>query len=340
MMENWKTRGGEQPSSPTHQPSSHPATQPSNLNVVALAGGVGGAKLAWGLAQILPPERLTLIVNTADDFEHLGLHVSPDLDTVMYTLAGLANPDTGWGLAGDTFRAMETVAAYGGPEWFNLGDRDLGTSLVRTALLREGHPLSAVTGQLCRALGIQHPILPMSDDPVHTWLDTDQGPLPFQVYFVRERWQPVVRRIRFEGAESARSGAGVSAALEAATLIVYGPSNPFLSIDPILSVPGIRECVDAAHAPRIAVSPIVGGQALKGPAAKLMAELGVDVSPMGIVTHFQDRLDGIILDHTDANLRESIERIHIRATTRQTVMTSLADKTHLAEELLNWVEVM
>ena len=211
-------------------------------HVVLLVGGVGGAKLALGLAHALPPGALTVIVNTADDFEHLGLHVSPDLDTVMYTLAGLANPDTGWGLTGDTFRAMEMVARYGGPDWFNLGDRDLGTSLVRTALLREGHPLSAVTERLSRALGIQHPILPMSDDPVRTWLDTDQGPLPFQVYFVRERWGPVVRRVRFEGAESAQPNVGVSAALEAATLIVYGPSNPFLSIDPILSVPGIREC--------------------------------------------------------------------------------------------------
>jgi LPPG:FO 2-phospho-L-lactate transferase len=235
---------------------------------------------------------------------------------------------------------MEMVADYGGPNWFNLGDRDLGTSLVRTALLHEGHSLSAVTDQLCRSLGIQHPILPMSDDTVRTWLDTDQGALPFQVYFVRERWEPVVRQIRFEGAEMARPSAKVSAALEAATLIVYGPSNPFLSIDPILSVPGIRECIDASAAPRVAVSPIVGGQALKGPAAKLMAELGVEVSPMGIVTHFHDRLDGIILDNTDSTLQEAIERLHIRATTRQTVMTSLADKIRLAEELLNWVEVI
>jgi LPPG:FO 2-phospho-L-lactate transferase len=220
-------------------------------HVVLLVGGVGGAKLALGLAHVLPPEALTVIVNTADDFEHLGLHVSPDLDTVMYTLSGLANPDTGWGLSGDTFKAMEMVGRYGGPDWFNLGDRDLAASLVRTALLREGHPLSAVTGQLCRALGVQHSVLPMSDDPVSTWLDTDRGALPFQVYFVRERWEPVVRRIRFEGAESARPGAGVSAALEAATLIVYGPSNPYLSIDPILSVPGIRECIDTSHAPRV-----------------------------------------------------------------------------------------
>jgi LPPG:FO 2-phospho-L-lactate transferase len=211
---------------------------------------------------------------------------------------------------------------------------------VRTSLLREGHPLSAVTGQLCRALGVRHPILPMTDDPVRTWLDTDRGALPFQVYFVRERWEPVVRRIRFEGAESARPGAGISAALEAATLIVYGPSNPYLSIDPILSVPGIRECIDTSHAPRVAVSPIVGGQALKGPAAKLMAELGVEVSPMGIVTHFRNRLDGIILDYADSSLQEAIERLPIRATFRQTVMTSLADKIRLAEELLNWVEVM
>ncbi len=306
--------------------------------VVLLVGGVGGAKLALGLAHVLPPESLTVIVNTADDFEHLGLHISPDVDTLMYTLSGLANPQTGWGLDGDTFRAMEMVERYGGPAWFRLGDGDLGTNLARTMLLRQGHTLTEVTRRLCVALGVAHRLLPMTDDRMRTVLDTDRGPLDFQTYFVRERWQPVVHRIRFEGSGEAQPSEAVAAALEAATLIVLGPSNPFLSIDPILSVPGIRARITALDAPCVAVSPVIGGQAVKGPTVKLMVELGVDSSPVGVARHYEGFLDGIILDEADGSLVKLIEALNLRTITAPTLMNTLADKVRLANRLLEWLE--
>jgi LPPG:FO 2-phospho-L-lactate transferase len=307
-------------------------------HVVLLVGGVGGAKLALGLSKVLPPQALTIIVNTSDDFEHLGLYISPDLDTVMYTLADLANPDTGWGVDDDTFRAMEMVTRYGGPDWFRLGDRDLGTNLLRTTMLRDGNTLTVVTRHLCTALGIRHAVLPMSDQPVRTWLDTDRGELAFQEYFVRERWQPVVSRIRFVGAEEAYPAEGVIDALQSATLIVFGPSNPLLSIDPILAVPGIRAHIAGSRAPCVAVSPIIGGQAVKGPAAKLLAELGMDVSPLGIAKYYEDLLKGIILDEADRLLCKEIEALGIRASAQQILMKTLPDKIRLAEILLHWSE--
>lgn len=307
-------------------------------HVVLLVGGVGGAKLALGLSHILPADALTIIVNTADDFEHLGLYVSPDLDTVMYTLAGLANPQTGWGIAGDSFQALEMVERYGGPAWFRLGDRDLATSLMRTCLLHEGRSLTETTQYLCARLGLSHPILPMSDQPVRTQLETDQGTLAFQEYFVHQRWQPVVKAIHFEGSDEARPTQLVSSALEQATLIIFGPSNPFLSIDPILAVPGIRDLIAQAGAPCVAVSPIIGGQAVKGPAAKLMTELGFDVSPLGIAKYYRDLLSGIILDVADQHLCEQIEALGIRCTAQYILMESLSDKINLAKSLLDWIE--
>ena len=306
--------------------------------VVLLVGGVGGAKLALGMAHALPPGSLTIVVNTGDDFEHLGLHVSPDVDTVMYTLAGLANPQTGWGIVGDTFQAMEMVERYGGPTWFRLGDCDLGTNLMRTALLRQGHTLTEATRRLCAALGVEQNLLPMSDDPVRTVLETDRGMLGFQEYFVRERWQPVVRRVWFEGCAEARPSQPVAEALEEAGLIVLAPSNPFLSIDPILSVPGIRERIARVDAPCVAVTPIIAGQAVKGPTVKLMKELGIDASPVGVVRHYEDLLDGIILDRVDGHLVEAIKKHGLCATTAQTLMDTLSDKVHLANTLLEWVE--
>jgi LPPG:FO 2-phospho-L-lactate transferase len=307
-------------------------------HVVVLVGGVGGAKLALGLAHVLPPGALTIIVNTADDFEHLGLHVSPDLDTVMYALADLANPVTGWGVADDSLQAMEMVALLGGPDWFKLGDRDLGTNLMRTMMLRSGQTLTAATAQLAQRLGIAQKLLPMSDHPVRTHVDTDQGILAFQEYFVRERWQPVVSAIRFEGVDNARSTREVDSALQDATMILFGPSNPYLSIDPILAVPGIRKRIEESTAPCVAVSPIIGGQAVKGPAAKLMAELGAAINPTGIAAHFAGLLDGIILDDIDQQECEKIEALGVRATTRQTMMQTLSDKKLLAETILNWTE--
>lgn len=307
-------------------------------HVVLLVGGVGGAKLAVGLANVLPAGALSVIVNTGDDFEHLGLNISPDLDTVLYSLAGLANPQTGWGITDDTFQAMDMAERYGGPTWFRLGDRDLGTSLMRTSMLRQGLSLTQVTQQLAAGLGVQHPILPMTDQPVRTRLETDQGLLAFQEYFVRDRWQPAVRSIQFDGLAGAYPSAEVVNALEQATLIVFGPSNPFLSIDPILALPGVREQIAGSAAPCIAVSPIIGGQAVKGPAAKLMAELGLEVSPIGIARHYEDLLEGIILDTVDSKLCKEIEEINVRATTRDILMTSSVQKTDLAKTLLHWAE--
>jgi LPPG:FO 2-phospho-L-lactate transferase len=306
--------------------------------IVLLVGGVGGAKLAVGLAANLPPEALTIIVNTADDFIHWGVHVSPDLDTVMYNLAGISNPEMGWGLAGDTREALGMMARYGGPGWFGLGDRDLATSLLRTDLLLKGKLLSSVTHTLRTALGVKHPILPMSDQPVQTLLDTEQGLLGFQEYFVRERWQPVVKAIQFKGIQDARPAAQLAETLEAATAIILGPSNPYLSIDPILSVPGIRERIERSGAPCVAVSPIIGGKAVKGPAAKLMAELGQDVSSFGVARHYEDILNGIILDVVDEAHCPSIEALGIRTATRQTLMDTPADKTRLGRDVLEWVQ--
>ncbi len=306
--------------------------------VVLLVGGVGGAKLAVGLANVLPPERLTIIVNTGDDFEHLGLYISPDLDTVMYSLAGIANTATGWGLAGDTFQAMDMVEQYGGPAWFRLGDRDLGTNLLRTALLRSGKPLSDVTGTLAQSLGVRHPLLPMSDDPVHTWLRTSRGEMGFQEYFVRDGWQPRVEKITFKGAKDARPAPLVIEALDSATLIVFGPSNPYLSVDPILSVPGIRDQIAASPAPCVAISPIIGGKALKGPAAKLMEELGVEVSPRSLANHYEGILDGIIIDTVDRHLCADLEGLGLKVAALNTVMHSLSNKTELATHLVAWVE--
>ncbi len=307
-------------------------------HVVLLVGGVGGAKLAVGLAANLPPSALTIIVNTGDDFEHWGMHVSPDLDTVMYNLAGVANPETGWGLSGDTFEALGMMARYAGPDWFRLGDRDLATSLLRTAMLREGRSLTEVTQTLAAKLGVAHPLLPMSDQFVRTMVGTDQGELAFQKYFVRERWQPVVTSIRFAGVEDARPSPHIIAALDSATAVVLGPSNPYLSIDPILAVPGIRERVVKSGVPCVAVSPIIGGKAVKGPAAKMMSELGQDVSSFGVAKHYEGILKGIILDSVDRARCSSIEALGVRTAVRETLMDTPADKTRLGREVLEWIQ--
>lgn len=307
-------------------------------HVVLIIGGVGGAKLAVGVAALLSPERLKIIVNTGDDFEHLGLHVSPDLDTVLYNLAGLANPSTGWGLAGDTFHALEAIGRAGGPDWFRLGDRDLGFNLLRTEWVRAGKTLSDVTRYLAASFDVRHPVLPMSDDALRTWVDTDHGAMAFQEYFVRERWQPVVRRIIFKNAEAARPAPGVLPALESADLIIIGPSNPYLSIDPILAVPGIRDAIRHSPAMRVAVSPIVGGQALKGPAAKIMAELGVTASAYSVAAHYEGLIDGIIIDSIDQSQCAELESLGLRVAALDTMMNTSSDKIRLARQLLAWFE--
>lgn len=305
------------------------------LKVAALAGGVGGAKLVDGLAAVLPADRLTVVVNTGDDFEHLGLTICPDLDTVLYTLAGLAHPERGWGRADETWAFLETLERLGGPTWFRLGDRDLALHVERTRRLREGARLSQVTAHFCRALGVEVALLPMSDDPVRTLVLTDEGPLPFQEYFVARRWEPVVRGFRFEGAQAARPAPGVLEALRSADVVVFCPSNPWVSLDPILAVPGVRDAV--AGRPTVAVSPIVGGRALKGPAAKMCQELGEEPSALAVARHFAGLVDAWVIDEADASLAAAVEALGARVLVTDTVMRDRGDRARLAAEVLNFV---
>lgn len=306
------------------------------MRTAVLSGGVGGAKLALGFHHVLPPGALTVIVNTGDDLQLHGLHVSPDLDTVLYTLAGLVHPETGWGLAGDSFALLETLERYGQPAWFRLGDRDLATHVLRTHLLKEGWRLTDVALLLADRLGLKTAVLPMCDEPVATVVLTPEGELAFQEYFVRERCQPEVRGIEFRGAASARLTAEVRTALQTAELIVFAPSNPYLSLDPILAVPGLRDTLGRAAAPKVAVSPIVGGRALKGPAAKIMAEMGLEPSAAAVAGHYRGLVDLFVLDQADAGLASSIQGLAVLAL--PTVMTRLEDKVGLARALLRAAE--
>lgn len=312
------------------------------MNTVALAGGVGGAKLADGLAQILPPEHLTIIVNIGDDFVHFGLKICPDLDTVCYTLAGLANPATGWGLAGESWRALEAAEALGGPAWFRVGDRDLGTHLERTRRWRAGEALSQITQDFCRAWGVGPAVLPVSDDPIPTIVLTDEGELPFQEYFVRQQCRPRVRGFRFEGAARARPAPGVVEALEAAELIVICPSNPWVSIDPMLAVPGVRERLVSRRRRgagwAVAVSPIIGGRAVKGPAAQMFAQLGQEPTAAAVARHYAGLLDGFVFDEIDAEQTAAVQEMGILPCVAATMMETAADRRRLAGEVLSFFE--
>ncbi len=298
--------------------------------IVALAGGVGGAKLAYGLYRLLG-ERLAVVVNTGDDFEHWGLTVCPDLDTVMYNLAGLNNPEFGWGLAGETQRALAMMQRYGGEAWFGLGDGDLATHLLRTERLRAGISLTQVMFELKTALGVAANLLPMSDQPVRTMVHTDEGVLPFQRYFVQRRCEPRLRSLEFAGLDAAEPSPQVLA-----DAVVLCPSNPYLSLDPILLLPGLAERLRAFRGPVVAVSPIVGGQALKGPAAKIMAELGVEASALAVAQHLAGRirLDGFVLDAVDAHLAEAVAALGITPLVTDTIMRDAASKERLAREVL------
>ncbi len=307
------------------------STKPAREKVVALAGGVGGAKLAAGLQAALPPGCLTVIVNTGDDFEHWGLHVCPDLDTVLYNLAGLNNPEMGWGRQAEVWTVLAEMERYGGENWFRIGDRDLALHLRRTEWLRMGLSLTEVTDRLRHLLGIPSAILPMCNEPVRTLVHTDEGDLPFQHYFVRRRCEPALVDLSFVGAESASLSPEVRKALNAADLVVFCPSNPYVSIDPILSVPGLRDFLRHSKAPKIAVSPIVNGQALKGPAAKMMRELGEMSSPLTVVDHLGDVLDGFVIDRADAELSDAVI---LPALVTQTIMTDLPSKERLAQAIL------
>lgn len=306
-----------------------------SLKVTALAGGVGGAKLADGLARSLPPEDLTIIVNTGDDFEHLGLYICPDLDTVCYTLAGLGNPITGWGRAGESFSALETISELGGPGWFRLGDRDLGLHLERTRRLRRGESLTQVTELVCRAWGILPRVLPMSDDSIPTSVYTiDQGELSFQEYFVHRQCHPQVTGFRFNNIESAHPAPGVVEALRAADLVIICPSNPWVSIAPILAVPGVRPAMKDKIV--LAVSPIIGGQAVKGPAAKMYAELGIEPSALAVVRHYETLLSGFILDEVDEAQVENVLSMGIQPLVTDSLMKTPADRQRLAEQVIGF----
>ena len=301
------------------------------MKIVALAGGVGGAKLAHGLAQILPDEDLTIIVNTGDDFEHYGLYICPDLDTVCYTLAGLANPDTGWGRVNETWNVIETTSTLGGPAWFRLGDQDLGTHLERTRRLKEGQSLSQITKDFCKAWGIEHAVLPMSDQPVRTIVETEEGDLAFQEYFVYRRCEPRVRGFRFEGVEAAEPAPGASEAIRAADAVIICPSNPWVSIDPILQI------VKRIEKPVVAVSPIIGGQAVKGPAAKMYGELGIEPSALAVAKHYCDLVTGFVLDDFDKHLEGEIRSLNMRTLVTNTLMKSHDNRKQLAGDVLEFI---
>ncbi len=304
------------------------------MEIAALAGGVGASKLLLGLSRVMDPRELSIVVNTGDDLLLHGLSISPDLDIVTYTLAGLVNPDTGWGFREETFRALEQLALYGRPNWFHLGDRDLGTHIHRTALLREGAFLSEAADSIRCALGVAAKILPMSDQAVPTLIETDRGRLHFQEYLVRERAEPTVRKIIFGGVEHSRPAPGVLEALDRAASIVICPSNPLISIGPILAVPGVRDALRRRRARVIAVCPIVGGQSLKGPSDRMLAQLGFEVSALGVARIYRDVCATLILDPLDAPQAPAIESLGMEAVVHPTVMRTLEDKERLAAKIL------
>jgi LPPG:FO 2-phospho-L-lactate transferase len=306
------------------------------MKVCALAGGVGGAKLAAGLQDVLPPGDLTVVVNTADDFDLWGLHICPDLDTVMYTLAGISNPETGWGLAGESFDALNMLERYGEDTWFKLGDMDLATHILRTSRLRSGETLTEVTAALSGALDVGSIILPMSDDPVSTVLETPDGRLEFQEYFVRRGQRDEVLGVELRGIEDAGPTEGVLAAISGADAIVLCPSNPVVSIGPILAVPGIRESLASSSAPKVAVSPIVGGRALKGPADRMLASLGHEVSATGVARMYTGLVDGMVVDRIDEDEQSGIEALGMRALVTESVMRGAEDRARLALETLEF----
>lgn len=302
--------------------------------IVALAGGVGGAKLADGLYRILPPESLSVLVNTADDLDLYGLRVCPDLDTVLYTLSGLADPAQGWGIAGDTFHTLDALDRYGASSWFRLGDRDFATHIRRSELLRGGERLTTVTGVLARALNVHAAVLPMCDEPVATRVRTAAGTLDFQDYFVRRRHSDPVLGLEFAGIEQAYVTAEAQAAVHAAAAIVLCPSNPFVSIGPLLAVPGMSGLLREAGVPLVAVSPIVAGQALRGPAAEMLQALGHEPSALGVARLYRNLVHGFVLDEADRALAADVEALGLRVLVAPTVMQSLDDRANLAQAVL------
>ncbi len=302
----------------------------------ALAGGVGGAKLSAGLQEVVAPGALTLVVNTADDFDLWGLRICPDLDTVMYTLAGISNPETGWGLAGESFDALGMLARYGEDTWFLLGDRDLATHVLRTARLRAGETLTTVTGALSGSLGVRSAVLPMSDEEVSTVLKTPAGLLEFQEYFVRRGQRDEVLGVELRGVGEARPTDAVLEVLAAADVVVFCPSNPIVSVGPILALPGMREALASSSAPKVAVSPIVGGRALKGPADRMLASLGHEVSAAGVAAMYRGLVDGMVIDRVDVEERAGVEALGMQVLATDSVMRGAQDRARLAREVVEF----
>ncbi len=307
--------------------------------VVALSGGIGGAKLALGLSRIIKPEDLLIVANVGDDFEHLGLHISPDADTLMYTLAGLDNTKLGWGRQDETWSFMETLSSLGGEDWFRVGDRDLAVHIERTRRLRRGETLSSITADFCRRLGVGPRVLPATDDRLRTRLRTEEGWLDFQDYFVRLQCRPVVHELVFDGAEDARPHPDLLAALSEARLraVVICPSNPFISVEPILAASGMRGALSACAAPIVAVSPIIGGRAVKGPTSKMMTELGMIPSAAVVAKRYGDLLDGYVMDEADAAEAKDVAP---NVTLAPTLMTNLAEKEQLARVVLEAADAL
>ena len=304
------------------------------MKLTALAGGIGASKFLLGLSNVFPPEDITIIANTGDDIKLFGLRISPDIDTVIYTLARVINEETGWGIAGDTFEALGWIARYGEDTWFNLGDRDLATHIHRTHLMRQGRSLTEVTDLIRRALGVSARVLPMTDDYTPTRVVTDEGEMHFQEYFVRRRCEPRVKEIRFENIESARPAEGVERAITEADGIIICPSNPFISIGPILAVPGVREALNRKRDSVIAVTPIVEGRALKGPAADMLRDLGHESSALGVARIYKDFARSFVLDEADREIKSAIEELGLRVAVMNTIMRTLEDKKLLAERVL------
>ena len=298
------------------------------------AGGVGASRFLQGLCQAVDPARVTVISNTGDDVEPFGLHVSPDTDIVMYALADAVNPETGWGLRDDTFAVVDALQRYGYERWFNLGDRDLATAVHRTRLLREGMPMHAVVADIARAWGLACTVLPMSDQPVRTMIETAEGELAFQEYMVRLRTDAEVRSIRFAGIEAALPAPGVVEAIRGAEAVFLAPSNPFVSIGPILAVPGVRTALEETSATRVAVSPIIAGQVVKGPAAKMLASLGYEVSALGVARIYAGLVDLFVLDNLDRDLVPAVQELGMRTLVTDTMMTSMERKNELASEIV------
>lgn len=311
----------------------------NDIHIVALAGGVGGAKFVAGLAKYCAPHSLTIIVNTADDFEHLGLYISPDVDTVCYTLGNIENPVTGWGIAHDSYSVLDGIRHLGGPDWFRLGDKDISTHLERTRRLQKGEKLHEITKEFCRAWGIEIPILPMSNDPVRTTILTkDNRTLQFQEYFVLYRCEPVIKKISFKGVEKAEPAPGVIDALERADLVIICPSNPWVSIDPILSLSKVRSLI--RNKPAVSISPIIHGKTIKGPASKMFIEMGKEASAISVAEHYQGIITDFILDAMDADLFDKVCRLEIRPHVTNTIMRNQREREKLALNVLNYMQIL